>query len=192
MRIVLGLGNPGPKYRWTRHNVGFMVADALAERHGASFSAPGGALGDLAWIAETRLGDVPVRLAKPTTFMNLSGRAALELCRRFRVGPERLVVAFDDADLAFGRVRVRAEGSAGGHNGVRSILEVLGTREFPRVKLGVRGVTRAESDLADYVLRPFLPDERPEVAAVVSRGADAVECLVTEGIDAAMRRFNGP
>lgn len=191
MKIVLGLGNPGTRYRWTRHNVGYMVADALAERLGASFDEPRGELGELAWTAESEVGDERVLLAKPRTFMNLSGSAGAALLRRYRAAPSSLIAVFDDADLAFGRVRVRSEGSHGGHNGVRSLIEVLGIREFPRVKLGIRGEGRLESDLAEYVLKPFLTEERPAVAAMVSAGADAVECAIAEGLEAAMRRFNG-
>jgi PTH1 family peptidyl-tRNA hydrolase len=123
--------------------------------------------------------------------MNLSGRAAAALCRRFTAEPSDLLVVYDDADLALGRVRVRPEGGAGGHNGIRSLIEVLGTPAFPRVKLGVRGEGRDARDLADYVLDKFLPDERPIVARMVASGADAVETVVAEGVATAQRTFNG-
>ena len=191
MFAVLGLGNPGSKYRDTRHNVGFRVADVLATSAGASFSTATGALGDLAWTAEARLDGEEVLLAKPRTFMNRSGRAAAELCRRHGIDVGHLVVVHDDADLELGRIRIRGEGGAGGHNGIRSLLDVLRDPGFPRVNLGVRGSAREERDLADYVLEPFAPDEREIVSAMVERGAEAVRALLREGTEAAMRRFNG-
>lgn len=191
MRIVLGLGNEGARYRWTRHNVGFMVADVLAERTGASFERKG-VVGEVAWAAETAIAGIPAVLAKPTTLMNASGRAAVALLRRYRTTPGDLLVVYDDADLEFGRLRLRPEGGAGGHNGIRSLMDLLGTPVFERLKLGVRGEGREASDLADYVLRPFLPDERPRLQEMVSRGADAVELLLREGFEAASRRFNAP
>lgn len=191
MKIVLGLGNEGPAYRRTRHNVGFMVADVLAERTGAAFERKG-VVGGVAWVAETAISGVPAVLAKPTTLMNASGRAAVALLRRFRATPADLLVVYDDADLEFGRLRLRPEGGAGGHNGIRSLMDALGTPAFERLKLGVRGEGREDSDLADYVLKPFLPAERPGVEEMVSRAADAVELLCREGFDAATRRFNAP
>jgi PTH1 family peptidyl-tRNA hydrolase len=131
-----------------------------------------------------------VVLAKPRTYMNRSGAAALALLDRFGAAPTDLVVVFDDADLALGRVRVRGEGRAGGHNGIRSILDSLRTETFPRVKLGVRGIGRDDAELADYVLEPFLDDEVALVEPMVERGADAVETLVQEGLDAAMNAWN--
>jgi peptidyl-tRNA hydrolase, PTH1 family len=191
LKVVLGLGNDGPEYRLTRHNVGFMVVDLLAERAGAAFTRRGD-LGRLAWLAVAEVGGEGCVLAKPRTLMNASGRAAAALQRKYGTPPSSLIAVFDDADLALGRVRVRPDGGAGGHNGVRSLIEVMGTPSFSRVKLGVRGDTRDASNLADYVLRPFLPGEREEVSRMVSAGADAVEAVVREGIEAARRAFNGP
>ena len=190
MRIVVGLGNEGTEYRGTRHNVGFEVADLLAERTGAAFTARGD-LGRLTWTATAEIAGERVVLAKPRTLMNLSGRAAAALCRKYMATPGDLVVVYDDADLALGRVRVRPEGGTGGHNGIRSLVEVLGTPAFPRVKLGVLGEGRHSRDLADYVLDRFLPDERPVVATMVGSGADAVEAVVASGVAAAQRAFNG-
>jgi PTH1 family peptidyl-tRNA hydrolase len=190
LKVVLGLGNEGPEYRWTRHNVGFMVADAIASRCGAEFQA-GGDLGRLTWRAETTYGGERVVLAKPRTLMNRSGQAAAALQRKYGVEPQDFVVVFDDADLAFGRVRVRPEGGAGGHNGVRSLIETFGAREFPRVKLGVLGEGRHSRDLADYVLDGFRPDERPVVATMVELGADAVEAVLRDGVETAQRSYNG-
>jgi len=190
LRIVVGLGNEGAEYRGTRHNVGFEVAEVLAERSGAAFTARGD-LCRLTWTAAAEIAGERVVLAKPRTLMNLSGRAAAALCRKYAAEAADLVVVYDDADLALGRVRVRPEGGTGGHNGIRSLIEVLGTPAFPRVKLGVRGEGRDARDLADYVLDRFLPDERPVVAKMVGAGADAVEAILGSGVALAQRSFNG-
>ena len=190
MKVVLGLGNDEPEYRFTRHNVGFMVADAIAARCGADFSGRGD-LGRLTWVAPASYGGERIVLAKPRTLMNRSGHAAVALCKKFGASMGDLIVVYDDADLAFGRVRVRPEGGAGGHNGVRSIIETCGTREFPRVKLGVLGEGRRSRDLADYVLDTFLPDERPGVSTMVDLAADAVALVLEDGVDAARRAYNG-
>lgn len=190
MKVVLGLGNEGPEYRWTRHNVGFMVADAIALRCNADFAARGD-LGRLTWTAEADYGGQRVVLAKPRTLMNRSGQAAAALSRKFGVPPGDFIVVFDDADLAFGRVRVRPEGGAGGHNGIRSLIEHLAIREFPRVKLGVLGEGRHSRDLADYVLDRFHPDERATVGQMVDLAADAVEAILRDGVAIAQRAYNG-
>jgi len=191
LRLVVGLGNEGPEYRLTRHNVGFLVVDVLAERTGAQFTARGD-LGRLAWTAKADLGGDEVVLAKPRTLMNGSGLAAAALRRKYPVEPGALIVVYDDADLALGRVRIRPEGGSGGHNGIRSLIEVLGYREFPRVKLGVKGEARAGSDLADYVLARFHPDEREAVDRMVTTAADAVEAVIRDGVEVAQRTYNGP
>ena len=190
MKVVLGLGNDGPEYRFTRHNVGFLVADAIALRCGAAFAARGD-LGRLTWTAATEYGGQRVVLAKPRTLMNRSGQAATALRRKYGTEAGDFIVVFDDADLAFGRVRVRPEGGAGGHNGVRSLIESLAVGTFPRIKLGVLGEGRHSRDLADYVLGTFLPDERPVVATMVDRAADAVETVLRDGVDLAQRAYNG-
>ncbi len=190
MKIVLGLGNPGDSFRDTRHNVGFRVLDLLAERSGSRFEGRG-ELGRTVWHAEAEVGGIRVVLGKPRTYMNRSGSAALALARRANARPEEILVVFDDADLAFGRVRVRPEGGAGGHNGLRSIIETLGSPAFPRVKLGIRGAGRRDEDLADYVLAGFDPDERETLEAMLSRGADAVEWVLRHGVASAMQEFNG-
>lgn len=190
MKLVVGLGNDGPEYRWTRHNVGFMVADAIAQRCRAEFHARGD-LGRLTWTADTEVAGERVILAKPRTLMNRSGQAAAALRRKYGSEPADLIVVYDDADLTLGRVRVRPEGGTGGHNGVRSLIEVLGIRDFPRVKLGVLGEGRHSRDLADYVLDRFLPDERPIALRMVELGADAVEAVIRDGVGAAQRAFNG-
>ncbi len=189
MKVVLGLGNDGAEYRRTRHNVGFMVADEIALRCGAVFSARG-ELGRLTWSLEAEYGGHRVVLAKPRTLMNRSGQAAGALRRKYGVEPQAFIVVYDDADLTLGRLRVRPFGGTGGHNGVRSLIESFGVRDFPRVRLGVLGDGRHSRELADYVLDSFLPDERPLVAAMVSRGADAVEAVLRDGVDVAQRAYN--
>jgi PTH1 family peptidyl-tRNA hydrolase len=191
LKIVLGLGNPGDRYRWTRHNVGFRVVDLLAQRWGALLEAKG-ELGERALWCRAEYAGSSVLLAKPRTYMNRSGSAAIALVRKVMAAPEELLVVFDDADLEVGRVRVRSEGSPGGHNGLKSLQETLGSRTYPRVKLGVKGAEREESDLADYVLRPFEEAEREQVEVMIATAADAVECVLRDGLDAAIRNYNAP
>lgn len=189
MKIVLGLGNPGSGYARTRHNVGFRVVESLADRAGVSLKKSAD-LGRVVHFAEAIVRGEPVVLAEPRTYMNRSGIAAAALCERYRSDVEDLVVVYDDADLALGRVRVRGEGGTGGHNGIRSLLDTLRIATFARVRLGVRGVGREEAELADYVLEPFREDEEATVSAMVVRGADAVETLLESGLSAAMNAFN--
>jgi PTH1 family peptidyl-tRNA hydrolase len=187
MRLLAGLGNPGEKYRRTRHNVGFMVVDALAERHGARNAR----VESDAWVAETTFGGEDVLLVKPLTFMNRSGAAVAPLLSRLALGPQDLVAVVDDVAIELGTLRVRERGSHGGHNGLRSIADVLGTDDFPRVRVGIR---RGELlvDLAEYVLSDFSDEEVLVVQEVVGLAADALECLVREGAPAAMNRYNAP
>src|SRR5215212_6195094 len=183
MKLVIGLGNPGRKYAGTRHNVGFEILDVLAERHRLEWeSAPAEAL-----VAKWRAASV--LLAKPLTFMNLSGSAIGELLRFYKIALEDMLVVVDDANLDLGRLRARPAGSAGGHNGLKSIIGVLGTEEFARLRVGV-GRGDARRDLADHVLATFDPDERTDVAEAVGRAADAAELFVAEGIAPVMNRFN--
>jgi PTH1 family peptidyl-tRNA hydrolase len=185
VKLIVGLGNPGPKYRGTRHNIGFAVVDLLAQRSGLTFEGgPAEAV-----IARARQLGAGTLLAKPLTFMNLSGAAVADLVRYFRIAiPDALIVA-DDVNLPLGKLRARARGSDGGHQGFRSIIERLGTTEFARVRIGVgRGDPRR--DLADHVLARFDADEQPEVEAAVGRAADAAELFVTDGVEKVMNRFN--
>jgi peptidyl-tRNA hydrolase, PTH1 family len=191
VKIVLGLGNPGGEYTRTRHNLGFRVVDLLGERAGVRIGNDPD-VGRAAWVGEATIADQPVLLAKPRTYMNRSGSAAAALLSLHKATPDDLIVVYDDADLALGRVRVRGEGRAGGHNGIRSLLDVLRTETFPRVKLGVKGIGREESDLADYVLEPFLDEELPLVEPMIERGADAVALLLEKGLVPAMNAFNPP
>ena len=188
MKLVVGLGNPGKKYEGTRHNVGFEVLDLLAARHGLAFeAAPADAM-----QARWRRPDDTVWLVKPLTFMNVSGQAVSALLRFFKIEPGDLLVVTDDVNLPLGRLRLRASGSEGGHNGLRSIAGHLGTTEYPRLRIGVgRGDTRR--DLADHVLAGFEPDEQPGIEAAIARAADAVEVWIADGLAKAMNTFNrGP
>ena len=183
MKLIVGLGNPGRRYAGTRHNVGFDVLDTIAERHRLAWeSAPTDAI-------TSRWRAMDVMLAKPLTFMNLSGGAIGDLLRFYKIDRGDLLVVVDDINLELARLRARPEGSAGGHNGLKSVIEQLGTEEFARLRVGVgRGDARRE--LSDHVLATFDADERPIVAETVSRAADAVELFVTEGIMSVMNRFN--
>jgi PTH1 family peptidyl-tRNA hydrolase len=183
MKLVVGLGNPGRRYAGTRHNIGFDVLDRLTGRHGLEWeSAPADAL-------MTRWRAAGALLAKPLTFMNLSGQAVGELLRFFKIDLADLLIVVDDVNLDLGRLRARAAGSAGGHNGLKSVIAHLGTEEFARLRIGV-GRGDGRRDLADHVLATFEPDERTVVAGTVDRTADAVELFVAEGIGAVMNRFN--
>jgi peptidyl-tRNA hydrolase, PTH1 family len=183
MKLVVGLGNPGRKYDGTRHNVGFDVVSLLAGRHRVEWeSAPTEAL-----IAKWRAASV--LLARPLTFMNLSGHAIGELLRFYKIDVADLLVVLDETNLELGRLRARPSGSAGGHNGLKSIIDALATEEFARLRVGV-GRGDARRDLADHVLAKFDPDERTEVAEAVGRAADAAELFVAEGIGPVMNRFN--
>jgi PTH1 family peptidyl-tRNA hydrolase len=185
MRFVVGLGNPGERYRRTRHNVGYMVVDALAARAGIR---KGGEVAE-AWVASADVAGEGALLVKPTTFMNRSG-VAVDRLLGLKAGEARdLIVVLDDVALGLGRIRIRERGSHGGHNGLRSVIEVLGTEEFPRLRVGILKGEPGE-DLADYVLAPFPAEDVLVVQEAVDRAADAVECVIREGIGAAMNRFN--
>lgn len=183
MKLIVGLGNPGPKYRGTRHNIGFAVADELARRVGVEFeTAPAEAL-----MAKWRQQDALI--VKPLTFMNLSGEAVGGIVRYFKIEPADLLVIADEVQLPLARLRARPHGSAGGHNGLKSIIAHVG-EEFPRLRIGVgRGDMRR--GLADHVLSPFDHDERDEVERMTARAADAAEMFITSGIAAVMNGFNG-
>jgi len=182
--LVAGLGNPGGEYAETRHNVGFMVADELARRHGGSWR--GKFSGEL---SEVRADGIRLALLKPQTYMNESGRSVGAAARFFKVEPEALIVVHDDVDLASGRVQVRLGGGLAGHNGLRSVAQQLGTSEFGRVRIGVGRPERGDQrPVADFVLSPFPPEV--DVEALVARAADAVESVAWEGLDEAQNRFN--
>lgn len=190
MKLVVGLGNPGREYRDTRHNAGFMVADEIARRHALTFAMAPSQVPE-AFIAK-RYGTTPLLLAKPLTYMNRSGEAVAALVRYYDVAPHDLLVVYDDIELPFGRLRARAHGSAGTHNGMRSVVGRLGTTEVPRLRLGMgRGDSRR--DLADYVLAGFERDERDALDSFIARAADAAEMFAVDGIDKVMNVYNpGP
>jgi PTH1 family peptidyl-tRNA hydrolase len=185
VKLIAGLGNPGAKFRDTRHNVGFEVLDVLARRQGVAFeSAPGEAV-----MARGRLFGDTVLLVKPLTFVNLSGHAIAELLRYYRVALLDLLVILDEVQLPLGRLRARARGSHGGHNGLKSVASQLGSDEYARLRIGVgRGDERR--DLADHVLARFDPEERETVRTAIERAADAAEMFVTDGIEKVMNTFN--
>ncbi|HEX2172305.1 MAG TPA: aminoacyl-tRNA hydrolase [Dehalococcoidia bacterium] len=183
--IIAGLGNPGPRYRQTRHNLGFLCVDRLAERHGLRFDQ----VRHGADLAAGPIADRVVWLIKPRTYMNLSGQAIGPALRAAGVGPDRLLVVYDDLDLALGTIRLRQSGSAGGHNGMKSIIQSLATSEFPRLRAGV-GRPRPGRDPVEYVLEEFGPDEWPVVEQVRDRAAEAIQVALTDGLNAAMNQFN--
>ncbi len=185
MKLVIGLGNPGARYRGTRHNVGFRVVERLGERWEIAFS---GRRHD----AEVGVGEVAgarTVLAMPRTFMNASGESVVKLRRAYRVVPAGIIAVYDDLDLPLGRVRIRGGGRAGGHRGVASLIEVLGA-EFARVRVGI-GRPPGDRDPIDFVLERFAPAERAVVEGAVERAADGVEALLRDGLERAMSLFNG-
>ena len=184
--IAVFLGNPGPKYAMTRHNVGFMAADAAERDCGqrivrARFQA---------LCAQTRVDGAGVLLLKPQTYMNLSGDAVAEAARFYKVPPERVLVVSDDVSLPLGKLRIRVKGSAGGHNGLKSIIARLGTENFPRVKVGVGAPPHPDYDMADWVLSAFKNQDAEDIAAAAARAWEAVKCYITEGPQRAMSNFN--
>ena len=185
--LAVFLGNPGPRYEGTRHNAGFMTADALAKDKGlridrARFRA---------LTAVCELGGEKVLLMKPQTYMNLSGEAVQQAVRFYKIPPEHVLVVSDEVSLPIGKLRVRQKGSAGGHNGLKSIIACLGTEDFPRIRLGVGAPPHPDYDTADWVLSVFRNQDAEDMAATVKRAAQAVECYITEGPERAMNRFNG-
>jgi len=185
--LVVGLGNPGSKYWNTRHNVGYAAMDALAESLHARVDRV--KFQGLTGTAEYQ--DHKLVLLKPTTYMNLSGRSVAAAAKFYKIPPERILVMLDDISLEPGRLRVRKSGSAGGHNGLKSIISSLGSQEFPRIRIGVGEKPHPDYDLADWVLSVFPLSEREAMAEVYRRAAEAACTVVTDGCDTAMNRFNG-
>jgi peptidyl-tRNA hydrolase, PTH1 family len=184
VKLIVGLGNPGREYEHTRHNVGFQVAEELAHRYHVTLKDRGSWKARIAKIPD--IGD-GVLLAEPTTFMNLSGWAIREIAGFHKLAPSDVLVVVDDADLPLGRLRLRTSGSAGGHNGLKSVIQELGTVEFPRLRVGVG---RQAGELKNHVLGRFSVDEKSQIDAAVKRAADAAELFAKENILAAMNRFN--
>jgi PTH1 family peptidyl-tRNA hydrolase len=186
--LIVGLGNPGREYRNNRHNAGFMLLDRLVERNKwLGFTKRQGK----ALITTGQLGPAALVLAKPQTFMNLSGEAVSPLVHFYDLPLERMLVCFDEIDLPLGTLRLRPDGGSAGHNGMRSIIEQLGTEVFPRLRLGV-GRPPGSKAAAGYVLRDFRGEDAELMALELDKAVDAVECFVREGLEKAMNRFNGP
>lgn len=185
--LIVGLGNPGEKYENTRHNVGFQVVDELAERQNAPVQKlKFKALTNLLTIAGEK-----VLVMKPVTYMNLSGEAVRPAADFYKIPPERILVISDDTALDPGKLRIRQKGSAGGHNGLKNIIQHLGTDQFPRVKVGVGEKPHPDYDMADWVLSKFVGEDLKTITAAIEKAGKAVECLIAEGPDKAMNKFNG-
>jgi len=188
MYIVAGLGNPGSRYETTRHNVGFMTLDRLARELGVAFRrAP--MRGAPAMAARARRDGIDAVLLKPHTYMNLSGLAVRAAASYYGVGPESIIVVYDDLDLEVGRIRIRARGSSGGHRGMRSVIDEMGTEEIVRVRIGI-GRPPPWEDSADYVLSSFVPEELPLMSDAITNAAKAILCIMAEGVEAAQTEFN--
>ena len=185
--LVVGLGNPGPRYAATRHNAGFMVAELLGDRMGAKFKSHRANVD----LIEGRLAGASVILAKPRSFMNDSGGPVVNAARFFKVAPERVMVIHDDLDLPFGTLKLKRGGSDGGHNGLKSITSALGSKDYVRVRLGI-GRPPGRQDPADYVLREFGAAERRDLPVDVDRAADAVEMVLSDGLEATQLRYHSP
>jgi len=183
--LVVGLGNPGSSYARTRHNIGAVLVERLAERLGANLARARGQ----ARSADVRLGDASVVLAVPTTYMNLSGGPVSRLARKAGVRPDRLLIVHDELDLPFGRVRLKAGGGTAGHNGLRSVEASLRSRGFLRLRIGI-GRPPPGLDPAEFVLKPFMPEEREPISEAVDRGIAAIETLVAQGLDVAQRELH--
>ena len=185
--LLVCLGNPGDKYEGTRHNVGFMVADEVAERRNAPIQRLRfKALTNILTIAGEK-----VLVMEPITYMNLSGEAVRPAADFYRIPPDHVLVVSDDTALALGRLRIRTKGSAGGHNGLKSIIQHLGTDQFPRLRVGVGEKPHPDYDMADWVLGKFTGEDKKTITAAVKRAADAIEFILDEGIDRGMGKFNG-
>ena len=185
--LVVGLGNPGREYEKTRHNAGFRALDLLAEDLGCKVDK----LKFQGLYGQVNYRGTKIFLLKPQTYMNLSGRSVLQLSAYFNIPPQRIIVMFDDISLEPGRLRIRADGSAGGHNGIKSIIAELGSQDFPRVKIGVGGKAHPNQDLADHVLSTFSSLEEKALAVSLKNSADAALAIIDKGVPEAANRFNG-
>jgi PTH1 family peptidyl-tRNA hydrolase len=185
MRLIVGLGNPGPEYQWTPHNLGFLAVDELANRCGIRVDRPEGK----ALIGLGKVAGEEVILAKPQTYMNLSGISVRDLLEKYGLGPEDLLAMWDEAQLPWGAIRIHAEGSAGSHNGAKSLISSLGTPAFARLRLGC-GPDHPLSSRKEYVLRPMKKAELEVAAEMIGHAGDAVELILTKGIEAAMTKYN--
>ena len=185
--LIVGLGNPGKEYEKTRHNCGFRAIDVLADK----LSCRVDKLKFQGLYGQVNYAGQKLFLLKPQTYMNLSGRSVLQLSAYFHIPPQRIIVIFDDISLAPGRLRIRNDGSAGGHNGIKSIIAELGSQAFPRVKVGVGAKAHAEQELADWVLSGFSAQEEKAVVSALERSAEAALCIIDKGVSEAANRYNG-
>lgn len=184
--LIVCLGNPGKQYENTRHNIGFMTADELERRDGTKVNK----LKYRALTAEMKLGGERVLVMKPQTYMNLSGEAVKLAGAFYKIPPERVLVISDDVSLPLGKLRIRANGSAGGHNGLKNIIQHLGTDAFPRIKIGVGAPNHPEHEMVDWVIGNFTPAEKKVVSEAVARAAEAAVCLIEKGVNEAQNKFN--
>ena len=185
--LIVGLGNPGKEYAHTRHNAGFRALDVLADKLGCKVDK----LKYQGLYCQVNYAGKKVFLLKPQTYMNLSGRSVLQLSAYYNIPPQRIIVLFDDISLVPGRLRIRGDGSAGGHNGIKSIISEVGSQDFPRVKIGVGGKAHPDQDLADHVLSGFSAKEEKDLKSALERAADAALTIMDKGIAEAANRYNG-
>lgn len=185
MKLIVGLGNPGKKYELTRHNIGFLLVDQLADKFAkGDFKTKGKVL-----MAEADIEGEKVLLVKPQTYMNLSGHGIVPLTQFYKLDPAHVLVIYDDLDLEVGKLRLRPKGGSGGHNGIKSIIQLLGTEEFPRLKIGI-GRPPADWETANYVLSQFTDEEWPLINEIIHKGVAAVQSFLAEGINQAMNKYN--
>lgn len=184
--LVVFLGNPGTKYEMTRHNAGFMAGDAMAKAQGAAINRSR----FKALTGTCDIGGEPVMLMKPQTFMNLSGEAVAQAVSFYKLAPDHVIVVSDEVALPIGKLRIRTKGSAGGHNGLKNIIALLGTDQFPRIRIGVGAAPHPDYDMADWVLSSFKGKDAEDILAAAARAAEAVECYITKGADRAMNLYN--
>jgi len=184
MFVVVGLGNPGRKYAKTRHNMGFIAADELAQKLGIKINK----IKNKSLVGEGYLADQKVLLVKPQTYMNLSGEAVREIMNYYRAEPEKIILIYDDVDIETGRIRIRKKGGAGTHNGMKSVVAAMGTEEFPRIRIGIGGDIKMH--LMDFVTGGMNKKEKEILKEAVRTAAEAAECIIEKGIDAAMNRYN--
>lgn len=184
--LVVFLGNPGTKYEMTRHNAGFMAGDAMAKAQGAAINRSR----FKALTGTCDIGGETVMLMKPQTFMNLSGEAVAQAVSFYKLAPDHVIVVSDEVALPIGKLRIRTKGSAGGHNGLKNIIALLGTDQFPRIRIGVGAAPHPDYDMADWVLSSFKGKDAKDILAAAARAAEAVECYITKGADRAMNLYN--
>lgn len=187
-RLIVGLGNPGKEYEKTRHNVGFRVLETFIDSHRDDFDGPRAKFDSI--VLEGKVGREKTILMYPGTFMNLSGRAVQMAAAFWKINPQNILVVYDDKELLFGAIRIRKTGSAGGHNGMKSVIEYMGTQNVPRLRVGIGTVRSKKTDAANYVLGKFSPGETIKMHEVLVRASDAIEMTIKKGLDASMNEFN--